>query len=64
MILLEFYSIHNAPFQSQLYYCNIVWGNRGKTLFDRLLQLQNRAAGVVTFPRYDADADPLFRQLN
>ena len=45
-------------------YCNIVWGNCGKTLFDRLQKLQNRAARVLTFSRYDADANRLFRQLN
>ena len=28
------------------------------------LWLQNRAARVLTFPRYDADANRLFRQLN
>ena len=28
--------IYNALIQSQLDYCNIVWGNCEKTLFDRL----------------------------
>ena len=27
--------IYNALIQSQFDYCNIVWGNCGKTLFDR-----------------------------
>ena len=31
--------------------------------FDRLQKLQNRAARVLTFTRYDADAKRLFRQL-
>ena len=56
--------IYNALIQSQFDYCNIVWGNCGKTLFDRLQKLQNRAARVLTFSRYDADANRLFRQLN
>ena len=56
--------IYNALIQSQLVYCNIVWGNCEKTLFDRLQKLQNRAARVLTFSRYDADANRLFRQLN
>ena len=30
----------------------------------RLQKLQNRAARVLTFSRYDADANRLFRQLN
>ena len=51
--------IYNALTRSQFEYCNIVWGNCGKTLFDRL---QNRAA--LTFSRYNADSSRLFRQLN
>ena len=54
---------YKALIQSQFDYCNIVWGNCGKTLFDRLQKLQNRAARVLTFTRYDADAKRLFRQL-
>ena len=50
--------------QSQFNYCNIVWGNCGKTLFDSLQKLQNHAARVLTFSRYDADANRLCRQPN
>ena len=51
--------------QSQFGYFNIVWGNWGKTLSDRLQKLQNRAARVRTLiSRYDTDANRLFRQLN
>ena len=50
--------------QSQFDYSDIVWGNCGKTLFDRLQKLQNRAARVLTFCRYDAYANRLFKQLN
>ena len=57
-------SIYNALIQSPFDYCNIVWGNCGKTLFDRLQKLQNRAARGLTFSRYDADANRSFRQLN
>ena len=60
--LLSF--VYYALIQSQFDDCNIVWGNCGKTLFDRLQKLQNRAARVLTFSRYDADANRLFRQLN
>ena len=49
--------IHNDLIQSHFDYCNIVWGNRGKTLFDRLQKLQNRAARGLTFSRYDVDAN-------
>ena len=50
--------------QSQFDNSDIVWGNCGKPLFDRLQKLQNRAARVLTFSRYDAHANRLFRQLN
>ena len=56
--------IYNALIQSQFDDCNIVWGNCGKTLFDRLQKLQSCAARVLTFSRYDADANRLFKQLN
>ena len=52
--------------QSQFDYSDIVWVNCGKTLFDRLQirKLQNRAARVLTFSKYNAYANRLFRQLN
>ena len=56
--------IYNALIQSHFDYCYPVWGNCGKTLFDRLQKLQNRAARVLTFSSYDADANHLIRQLD
>ena len=50
--------------QPQFDYIDIVWGNCGKTFFDRLQKLQNRSARVLTFSRYDAHANRLFKQLN
>ena len=44
-------------------YCNLVWGNCGKTLSDRLQKLQNRAARLLTSSSYDADAKGLIQQL-
>ena len=61
---LHYKHVYNALIQSQFDYCSIVWGNCGKTLFDRLQKLQNRAARVLTFSRYNTDAKRLFRQLN
>ena len=57
-------SIYHALIQSHLDYCSLVWGNCGKTLFDRLQKLQNRAGRVLTFSSYDADANRLIRQLD
>ena len=56
--------IYNALIQSHFDYCNLVWGNCGKTLFDRLQKPQNRAARVLTFSSCDADANLLIRQLD
>ena len=56
--------IYNALIQSQFDYRNIFWANCGKSLFDRPQKLQNRAARVLNFSRYDADANRLLRQLN
>ena len=56
--------VYNALIQSQFDYCNIAWDNCRKTLFDRLQKLRNRAARVLTFPRYAADVNRLFRQVN
>ena len=55
--------IYNALIQSHFDYCNLVWGNCGETLFDRLQKLQKRAARILTFSSYDADANRLIRQL-
>ena len=57
-------SIVYTTLSFNLDYSDIVWGNCGKTLFDRLQKLQNRAARVLTFSRYDTDTNRLFRQLN
>ena len=56
--------IYNALIQSHFDYCNPGGGNCVKTLFDRLQKLQNRAARVLTFSSYDADANRLIRQLD
>ena len=56
--------IYNTLIQSHFDYCNLVWGNCGKTLFDRLQKLQYPAARILTFSSYDADANRLIRQLD
>ena len=55
--------IYNALIQPQFNYCSVVWGNCSKTLSDKLQKLQNRAARIVTFSRYDADAGCLLQRL-
>ena len=55
--------IYSALIQPHFDYCNLVWGNCGKTLSDRLQKLQDRTARLLTFSSYDADAKGLIRQL-
>ena len=44
-------------------YCNIVWGNCGITLQNKVQKLQNRAARVLTYSSYDVDAGHLIKLL-
>ncbi|XP_073237512.1 uncharacterized protein [Porites lutea] len=55
--------IYQALIQSHFDYCNIVWGNRGITLRNKVQKLQNRAARVLTYSSYDVDAGHLFKLL-
>ena len=57
------HSIYQALVQPHFNYCNIVWGNCGTTLQDKLQKLQNRAARVLTYSNYDADVNNLFELL-
>ena len=54
---------HHALLQPHFDYCNVVWGNCGITLHDKLQKLQNRAARVLTFSNFDANASELFKIL-
>ena len=57
------HSIYQASVQPHFNYCNVVWGNCGVTLQDKLQKLQNRAARVLTYSNYDADVNNLFELL-
>lgn len=56
---LTYQALVKPPFD----YCDILWGNCGKTLRDKLQKLQNRAARVLTFSNNDADATELLKFL-
>ena len=49
--------------QPHLDYCSVAWGSCGITLSIKLQKLQNRAARVLTFSKYDADTEPLIETL-
>jgi hypothetical protein len=55
--------IYQALIQPHFDYCNVVWGNCGKTLSNKLQKLQNRAMRVLTFSNFDADANSLLEKL-
>lgn len=53
----------NAIVQPHFDYCDVVWGNCNITLATKLQKLQNRAARILTFSSFDADAQPLLESL-
>lgn len=55
--------IYQSLVQPHFDYCNIVWGNSGVTLQEKLQKLQNRAARVLTFSDYDTDVNHLLETL-
>ena len=55
--------IYQALIQPHFDYCNIVWGNCGITLRNKVQKLENRAARVLTYSSYDVDAGHLFKLL-
>ena len=55
--------LFTAQPQPHFDYCNIVWGNCGITLRNKVQKLQNRAARVLTYSSYDVDAGHLFKLL-
>ena len=57
-------NIFSALVQLRFDYCNVVWGNYGVTLQQKLQKLQNRAARVLTYSSYDASADNLIKILD
>lgn len=57
------HNIYNALVQPHFDYCNVVWGNCGVTLHNKLQKLQNRAARVLTHSAFDANANLLFDEL-
>ena len=56
--------IFNSLVQPYFDYCCIVWDNCSKTLADKLQKLQNRAARILTFSSYDANADVVLASIN
>ena len=57
-------NIFSALVQPHFDYCNVVWGNCGVTLQQKLQKLQNRAAHFLTYSSCDASAVNLIKILD
>ena len=57
-------TIYNSLVQPHFDYCSSVWGSCSKGLSQKLQNLQNRAARVITFSNYDRITDELLRMVN
>jgi hypothetical protein len=45
-------------------YCSLVWGNCGESLKEKLQNLQNRAARVITGDTYDIRSKDILKKVN
>ena len=55
--------MYNSLVQPHFDYCNVVWGNCGIGLSEKLQKLQNRAARILMSASYECNVDDLFRAL-
>ena len=52
-------TLYRALIECHFGYGDIVWGNCGETLLNKLQKIQNRAARIITGSDYDAPSEPL-----
>ena len=50
--------------ETRLRYCNVVWGNCGTTLINKLQHLQNRAIEIIHSDSEPADLNAAFKDLS
>ena len=56
--------LYKTIVEPQFRYYNNVWGHCGETLLNRLPGLQNRAARIISFQKYDnTDHEKIFKKL-
>ena len=57
--------IYKTLIEPHIRYCSVVWGNCGEALKDKLQNLQNRAARIITRIPFDrADHSALLKKLH
>ncbi len=56
--------VYNSIVLPILDYSLVLWGYTNSNHMNRLITLQKRAIGVITFPKFDAHSEPLFEKLD
>ena len=56
-------TLYRSLIECHFRYGDIVWGNCGETLLNKLQKIQNRAARIITGSDYDAPSEPLLMEL-
>ena len=51
---------YRSPVESRLHHCDVVWGNCGSPLIEKLQRLQNRAIQLISKESESADLKKLF----
>jgi hypothetical protein len=57
-------SLYNTLVLPYLTYCIVVWGYTYNKYRSSLVKLQNKIVRIITFSKYDAHTDVLFKRLN
>ena len=57
-------SVYFSIFESHLTYCCCVWGQKGNSLSDKIISLQNSAMRLLTFSDFRAPSKPMYQYLN
>ena len=55
--------VYNSLVQPHFDYCNVVWGNYGIGLSEKLQKLQNHAVRILMSTSYECNVNYLFRAL-
>ena len=56
-------TLYRSLVECHFRYGDIVWGNCGETLLNKLQKIQNRAARIITGSDYNAPSEPLLLEL-
>ena len=57
-------TLYRSLVETRLRYCNVVWGNCGTTLINKLQHLQNRAIEIIHSDSEPADLNAIFKDLS